>query len=182
MKSNKVRVCRNPECGVEFTLEVQGQRFCQSCRHARAEAAGKVCQCGGISDVIGGKCWPCRREVIERESAKREQAKRDRVAESTPDASKRSLLGRFAEMPRDVQLGYVADMLRLMGVGQSEVLNWFDFLPPETQKEVYRQICAEYAKLGTKPATVEEINPEQVDAANQDAIDSAFRSLMDGVL
>lgn len=182
MKSNKTRVCRNPACGVEFTLEVQGQRFCTPCRHARAEAAGKVCQCGGISDVIGGKCWPCRREALDRESAKREQAQKARISEATPEASRRSLLGRFAEMPRDVQLGYVADLLRLMGVGQSEFINWFDYLPLETQREVYRQICAEYAKLGIKPTTVEEVNPEEVPATNQEAIDSAFYDLLGGVL
>ena len=165
MTKFKAKVCR--DCGNDFRPEVRGQAYCINCRNVRAnEKAAELAarpfvtcrKCGEQKQDCSklGDCAECR-------AKRREECRLER----------RRLYEEF-QRERERREGQCArSQLR------KSFKSVMSKLSPDEQALMLKGLL-QWVVDNLEEA--QEVDPEQVDAANQDAIDAAFRSLMDGVV
>ena len=187
-------------CGVQFEATNRRQRSCPACLEARAAAkAAKppvACRrCGSTQDVTRCLCPTCRAafDAETTKSVERSEQRRFKKFGACPNHPDRPAIhdGMCYECDaKRVREARRADFQKQMEAKRQAAQP--QPAPQDTDTEhlvsdlafALIMVLLPFARLGDKSEQTpqeEEINPEQLDAPDQAAIDAAFRALMTGI-
>lgn len=162
---HEVKLCKNricPECReADWQRRIEETKRKDEAKLARYNAKGG-CKCGELAthpeDGLCDKCHVERQRQLQREMKERsrvayeEYRRSQRATQPQAQDSDESLSSLYERLDEDQQIAFADALVEV------------------------------FAKVLGKAASGEEVNPEMIDADNQSDVDSAFYSLMDGVL